>query len=499
MPAGWRWFRTLILGSGLPLAAACAAGPGPADGLAPPPECVLRPGAAAGGILELHAPGAIRPRHAPVPATPAERIAFRHLYETLLAVDCTGALRPRLARSWTAEDGGRAWRLALRDGAAFWDGAPVRAADVIESWRTLPPGDGGASADALVARGRRDLRAAVAASAEVVDDRTLRIRLDRPSAEPPAWLADPALAVHRPAGGGAWPEGTGPYRLHVDALLPGEGGRGEGAGRVIAFPEGWTPGDARPVLRFRLAHVPDPREVLDAGEDLVLTDDPSALAYAATLPGLEALRLPWDRAYALLAGAGAVRPGDDDAERALRAALARDAVRAETRAAEPSWWADVSASCESVPAPAVPLAREDRGAPARIAAPPRTGGARIVYPWEDATARDLAERLVALAAAPAGAASPPWVRGLPRVAEGLAGAAFADALLRRSEAAFVLPLPRDGALPCAARFAPGPGWVLRPLVDARRRLIAGDDVTGLAVDGDGTLLLFGAGRAGGHP
>jgi hypothetical protein len=91
---------------------------------------------------------------------------------------------------------------------------------------------------------------------------------------------------------------------------------------------------------------------------------------------------------------------------------------------------------------------------------------------------------------------PAWVTGLPRVAVGLSDDAFAAALRRRSEAAIVLAVPRESSLPCALRLEPGPGRVLRPLVDARRRVIVADDVAGLAVDGDGTLLLFGAGRTG---
>jgi hypothetical protein len=122
-----------------------------------------------------------------------------------------------------------------------------------------------------------------------------------------------------------------------------------------------------------------------------------------------------------------------------------------------------------------------------------------VYPREDRTARELAERLVALAAAPPGPAVPTWVSQLPRVAEALPGDGFAEAIRRRSEAAFVLSSPRESTLPCALRLQPGPGWSLRPLVDTRRRVIAADDVSGLAVDGDGELLLFGASRTGGSP
>ena len=68
---------------------------------------------------------------------------------------------------------------------------------------------------------------------------------------------------------------------------------------------------------------------------------------------------------------------------------------------------------------------------------------------------------------------------------------------RRPHSCF--PCRGSSTLPCALRLHPGPGWSLRPLVDARSHVIAADDVAGFAVDGDGTLLLFGAGRTGESP
>jgi hypothetical protein len=473
------------------LAAACAAGPGPSAGTVAPPACELRPGAVRGGVFEVHAPGGIQLGHVPVPTTPAERIGFRHLYETLLFVDCLGIRRPGLAGSWASEENGRAWRLTLREGATFWDGTPVRAEDVLASWRDPRSGSVGGSAEAVLVSAPARLRAATAGSAEVMDARTLRIVLDRPVTDPPAWLADPALAVHSPRQGNAWPPGTGSWRLHPDALRSGGTSTGATVDRWVARPEGWTPGDPRPVLRFYARQARDPRELLDAGEDLLVTDDPAVLAYAATLPAVESFPLPWDRTYALLAEGS---PSDMDlegAERAMREALARDAVRAEARASDLPASSGTAPACEDV---AAPVALEfDEGLPTP---PLSAAAARIVYPREDRTARDLAERLAALAVAPPGPSLPAWVMRLPRVVQGLPGAGFAEALRRRSEAAFVLPLPRESTLPCALRLRPGPGWVLRPLVDARSRVIAADDVAGFAVDGDGTLLLFGAGRTG---
>jgi len=248
------------------------------------------------------------------------------------------------------------------------------------------------------------------------------------------------------------------------------------------------------VLRFHAGWAGDPRELLDAGEDLLVTDDPVVLAYAATLSAVEALPMPWDRTYALLAQASPSEPDAQGAERAMREALARDAVRAEARGSDPRASARPAPECEEI---AAPVALEfDAGLPAP---PPSASVARIVYPREDRTARELAERLAALAGAQPGPTLPAWVTRLPRVVEGLPGDGFAEALRRRSEAAFVLPLPRESRLPCALRFQPGPGWVLHHLVDSRSRVIVADDVAGLAVDGDATLLLFGAGRTGESP
>ncbi len=64
------------------------------------------------------------------------------LYETLTAVDTSLAIRPALAESWTVTDEGRKVTFTLRPGLAFSDGSPLRAEDVVHSWRRLfIPGD----------------------------------------------------------------------------------------------------------------------------------------------------------------------------------------------------------------------------------------------------------------------------------------------------------------------------------------------------------------------
>jgi oligopeptide transport system substrate-binding protein len=59
------------------------------------------------------------------------------LYETLTAVDPSLAIRPALAESWTVTDGGTKVTFTLRPNLEFSDGSPLRADDVVRSWRRL--------------------------------------------------------------------------------------------------------------------------------------------------------------------------------------------------------------------------------------------------------------------------------------------------------------------------------------------------------------------------
>lgn len=70
--------------------------------------------------------------------------AKTQIYETLVRRDDQGRIAAGLAARWSYEDGGRALRLSLREGARFHDGAPVRATDVatyMKRWVGLPEHD----------------------------------------------------------------------------------------------------------------------------------------------------------------------------------------------------------------------------------------------------------------------------------------------------------------------------------------------------------------------
>jgi len=416
--------RCALLGA-LVTAAACAPRGAPGPGfLVPPPRSIAPPSAcdvpgdaaAAPDTLSVAVPGAVDPAHAPVPVTGGERVLFRQLYETLLRLDCEGRLHPALAAVWSTPDGGRTWTLTIADSARFWDGVPVGARDVIAAWGTAI--------------------SAVAESTAATGDHTLTVRLRRPAPEGPVAIADPALAVAKRVPGIAWPIGTGAYWVSgVTADL-------------TAAPVG---GARRPVLRWRPAGG-DQRDLLDAGVDLLVTDDPGAVAYAATRADFSSVPLPWDRTYVLLAPVPVRAPAP------ILEDLARHAVRVEARPASPPfWWQD--STCGAGPPPGT-------------ASIVRSGSA-IVFVQGDAVARDLADRLVALS-----------LDAQPRRAVGVLPEALAGRLAARGDDWFVVSVPRTALDACAA-WSPGLwGSGITPLLDVRRRMLVRHGGARLSIDWD---------------
>ncbi len=416
---------------------------------APAPEidpCLLASGGApttpaADFTLALDAP--FDPVHAPIPVTHAEAFVFRQLYETLVVVDCQGDVRPGLARSWTPAGDGRVWEFELRD-ARFWDGDPVTAADVATAWAATP----------------HAARAGVAPeSVTVLSGRRLRVATDRPAPRP-YLFADPAFAVAARAPGDRWPVGSGPFRA---ASLAGP----DDAIRLVA-----TDGSA--TLTVRTISPGGGRDALDGGVDMLVTDDPAALAYARPRAELVAIPLQWDRTYVLLSPApmGSAVAVDSAT---FRDELARDAVRTDARGAQPPfWWGHLSGACLT-----------PRAAPAESGA----RGNRILHLLDDATARGLAARLVALSL------PGPGVR-----AEAVAAHELPDALRGGAER-YVLAVPHRVFDGCAAArtlafhapwLAADPGGTafsgaLIPLVDVRRHVITQAVPPGARVDWDGVI------------
>ena len=380
---------------------------------------------------------------------------LRQLYETLVRVDCTGQIRPALAQRWVADGTGLEWTFELRPGLRFADGTPIDARAVGASW---------------AGNGAPERPWGAIAQVEAIDSLRLRLRLTVPLPESAAGFADPLLAVAGAPGGSAWPNESGGYRL----ASADTGSNGLAA--ITLVPARSDPGG--PVLRFVAVPGVDPRDLLDRqlpGADVVITRDPSTLAYARSRNDLHAVPLPWDRTYVLIAPSSVPPvPPPDPAD---RDALARDAVPGDARGAEaPFWW------------------EEDPLCPARGPVLSNPAGV-IAFPSGDPVARALAERVLALATS----VSPPrWLRhGLP--GSGLKPMlrvmaydppAFDSVLATGGASLYVAPFPRTATAGCRGvpRHALGFGTV--PLVDTRAYLILRRGVPPFAVDGDGMVRFL---------
>jgi hypothetical protein len=353
----------------------------------------------------------------------------RQLFETLVRFDCTGRLRPGLAVTWHAEDGGRVWVLTLRPGARYWDGGSVTPADIAAGW--APDSAQGTA-----------VRAAGILAATPGGEHDVRLTLAAPRDSLPAALADPALVIARTDRSGV--VGTGRYRPATADRPP----------RILA------PSDS--TARGVVTLLPDPRDlrdVLDAGADLVVTDDPATLTYAEARPELSLVPLPWSRTYVLVVPNRSRITVDTASTVRLRETLARDVVRVDARAAEPPFpW----------------------GACAGPAGPARTGAPvapRIAYPTGDRIARDLAARIVAVGTAPA------------RSIVALDSSALRESLREGREAAYVLAEPRAPLIPCAPPVPWPVSVTVVPLVDTREHAILRRGAPPITVDWDGTVRL----------
>ncbi|UCG86363.1 MAG: hypothetical protein JSW71_21075 [Gemmatimonadota bacterium] len=425
-------------------------------------------------------------------------MVYRHLYEALIRADCRGRPLPALAEAWSPDDEGRKWRFLLRRDARFWDGSPVTATDVVASWL---------SSGAARRLGMEPDSIYVAGSNELV------VWLGRLHESIPLLFANPDLGVTAASAPDEWPAGTGPYRVagtdsDMTLIL------------TAAHPDGV--GEHRPI-RFEMVSGMDPRDVIDEGHDLLVTEDPRALDYAGSQSEYLVVPMSWDRTRVVVsprrsrpsrAGqpGGDVIPDESGLPRRTLEELARHAVRAEARAAEPPhWWMDLS-MCDATTV---------RPESAITSATGRSGTERIVYRSGDPVARDLAERLVALGAsskdteilAPLGIA--PDIAAAVSTGEsrlsavGLNPAAFDSTLRSGAELAYVVGLPRTVSARCqaAAELVATIPWLVRseapvslaalslaraiaPLVDTRKRAVVRRDRVALTIDWDGTLLLY---------
>ena len=366
----------------------------------------------------------IDPGHALAPTNDSERLLFRNLASNLIWLDCEGVVRPEIAESWTLDEMRAGWIMVLREGATHRTHGPISAGTVARHLRALALRDSG------------EIRALGIVSAQEVAERKLRVIMDDPITDSaPRVLADPALALI--------------------AGLTSETKTGKGSLQVPAT-------ENAPAIEFRFRLQPDARDALDGEVDLLVTRDPALMDYAARNPDFVAFPLPWSRTYILMEIGD--QPGNLAralADTAARASLAKDAVKAQARIAEPPYWWESRGGCVGIPA-----------------SPPKSISSRVIYPADDEVARGLAERLVALADPAAGLQ-----------AAGVEASDFAATLRAGTERAYVLGLPRQSLAPCRDGSSLPGGAAVLPLIDTRAQAIVRKGAPPLAVEWDGTLRI----------
>ena len=216
-----------------------------------------------------------------------------------------------------------------------------------------------------------------------------------------------------------------------------------------------------PVLRIEVPPAAvDERDLLDRspaggrGSDVLITRNRATISYAGSKPGFSVVPLAWDRTYVIVAPLG--RPALGSAEDGLKQTLVREVIRSDSRVAEPPFWWE-SMSCGGT-TPRPPMGRR----------------AEVVYSQDDETAREIAERLVALQPAPLRAV-------------GLTPAALGTSLAAGEAAMYVVSLPRTPPGRCGNQ----PAWPSQssvvPLVDGRAHAIVRAGVPGFTIEGDGTF------------
>ncbi len=183
------------------------------------------------------------------------------MLETLTRQTPQNTLEPWLAERVVSVDP-TTWRVTLRQGAKFWDGAPVTADDVIaafkKNWAAFPDGKGIISTDTQLT---------------AVDPRTIDFKTPTPSGIFPYALSLTNFAIHKPstAGGADGSIMTGPYRptkFTVDNEL------------VLApFADHW--GGTPPIAQISIRYVPDPNArilALQSGDvDMLYNFPPEAI------------------------------------------------------------------------------------------------------------------------------------------------------------------------------------------------------------------------------
>ncbi|MFD2237949.1 ABC transporter substrate-binding protein [Aureimonas populi] len=183
------------------------------------------------------------------------QVVWQNLFEGLTRVDRDGAVVPQLAESWSVSQDGLAYTFTLREGVTFHNGQPFNA------------GSARYTIERILAEGSTNPQRAAYAVIEAVetpDDRTLVLRLSRPSGDLPFRLAQPAaVMVEETSSGtnGTEPVGTGPFRFS-------DWRRGNEV-TLTRSPDYWDEAGAARLEQATFRFIPDPQAAaaaLQAGD-----------------------------------------------------------------------------------------------------------------------------------------------------------------------------------------------------------------------------------------
>jgi oligopeptide transport system substrate-binding protein len=247
------------------------------------------PVTAGGGTLRIglaNDPRSIDPRFV---ADEEGELIVGALFEPLVRLDARGRVVPGAARAWQVSGDGTELTFTLRD-ATFHDGTPVTAEDVKRTFDRIadptaaPPSFLAYLLEPIV--GSEDAGEGLA-GVEVVDERTVRIRLREPQPRylltltDPSLVPTPPLADEDPTGFAETPVGNGPFSL----VGPWEAGGFVRLARV----EGHHREPALDEVVFQI-YPDDPgheRQWLDLGAGLLQVADvgPARIAEASAVHG----------------------------------------------------------------------------------------------------------------------------------------------------------------------------------------------------------------------
>jgi peptide/nickel transport system substrate-binding protein len=132
-----RLMSALGLSAGAAALAACGGAATPAPGGAPATAAPTAPapgGAAATLRVATEIPVQLDPALA---SSDAEILILHSIYDYLVDINARNEIVPRLAREWQVSDDGLTYTLRLVEGAAFHDGSPLSAADVVWTFNRL--------------------------------------------------------------------------------------------------------------------------------------------------------------------------------------------------------------------------------------------------------------------------------------------------------------------------------------------------------------------------